>query len=164
MTVHAIAVIPGDGIGREVMPERMRVLDAVAGRFGIELRWQVFDWSCETCEATGRMMPEDGLDRPAVTGTIYLAPSANLDPERAFPSMFEPVHGSAPDIAGQGIANPIGQIWSGAMMLEHLGHADAAAAVVHAIEAVLRDRAALTPDMGGRAGTADLGAAVAQAL
>ena len=71
---------------------------------------------------------------PAVTGTIGIAPSANLNPEREFPSMFEPVHGSAPDIAGKGIANPIGQIWSGAMMLDHLGHPDAAAAVVRAIE------------------------------
>ena len=74
---------------------------------------------------------------PAVTGTIGIAPSANLNPEREFPSMFEPVHGSAPDIAGRGIANPIGQIWSGAMMLDHLGHPDAAGAVVRAIEAVL---------------------------
>src|SRR5437773_9374718 len=74
---------------------------------------------------------------PAVCGTIGIAPSANLNPERAFPSMFEPVHGSAPDIAGQGIANPIGQIWSGALMLEHLGQAEAGAAVVRALETVL---------------------------
>ena len=71
---------------------------------------------------------------PACTGTIGLAPSANLNPERKFPSLFEPVHGSAPDIAGKGIANPIGQIWSGAMMLEHLGHPDAAQAVERAID------------------------------
>ena len=77
---------------------------------------------------------------PAVCGTIGIAPSANINPERDFPSMFEPVHGSAPDIAGKGIANPIGQIWSGALMLEHLGHADAAAAIVRAIEAMLADR------------------------
>ncbi len=77
---------------------------------------------------------------PAVCGTIGIAPSANINPERDFPSMFEPVHGSAPDIAGKGIANPIGQIWSGAMMLDHLGHADAAAAIVRAIEATLADR------------------------
>src|SRR4029077_20286828 len=74
---------------------------------------------------------------PAVCGTIGIAPSANINPAREYPSLFEPVHGSAPDIAGKGIANPIGQIWSGAMMLEHLGEANAAAAVVHAIEAVL---------------------------
>ena len=67
---------------------------------------------------------------PAVTGAIGIAPSANLNPERRFPSMFEPVHGSAPDIAGKNIANPIGQIWSGAMMLEHLGATEAADAMV----------------------------------
>ncbi len=77
--------------------------------------------------------------RPRVCGTIGIAPSANINPERDYPSLFEPVHGSAPDIAGKGIANPIGQIWSGAMMLEHLGHADAAAAIVRAIERVLAD-------------------------
>ena len=74
---------------------------------------------------------------PACTGTIGIAPSANINPERDFPSLFEPVHGSAPDIYGKNVANPIGQIWSGAMMLEHLGHADAAKAIVDAIEAVL---------------------------
>jgi tartrate dehydrogenase/decarboxylase/D-malate dehydrogenase len=78
--------------------------------------------------------------------------------------MFEPVHGSAPDIAGNGIANPIGQIWSGAMMLDHLGHADAAAAIVGAIETVLKDRTALTPDMGGKATTVELGRAVEDAV
>jgi isocitrate/isopropylmalate dehydrogenase len=100
---------------------------------------------------------------PACTGTIGIAPSANLNPERAFPSLFEPVHGSAPDIAGKGIANPIGQIWSGAMMLEHLGHADAAAAVMRAIEIVLRD-GPRTPDMGGHATTIEMGKGVAAAL
>jgi tartrate dehydrogenase/decarboxylase/D-malate dehydrogenase len=99
---------------------------------------------------------------PAVCGTIGIAPSANVNPERAFPSTFEPVHGSAPDIAGKGIANPIGQIWSGAMMLEHLGHADAGAAVLRAIERVLADpRAPRTPDLGGKATTVDLGTAIA---
>ncbi|MBF7011785.1 tartrate dehydrogenase [Novosphingobium resinovorum] len=94
---------------------------------------------------------------PGVTGTIAVAPSANLNPPRRFPSMFEPVHGSAPDIAGQGIANPIGQIWSGAMMLDHLGEAEAAAMVLAAIEAVLLDpQAVLTPDLGGDGSTADL--------
>src|SRR6202008_391856 len=86
---------------------------------------------------------------PAVVGSIGIAPSANINPEREFPSLFEPVHGSAPDIAGKGIANPIGQIWSAALMLEHLGHADAAAAVVRAIEVVLADAAApRTRDIG----------------
>ncbi len=100
---------------------------------------------------------------PACTGTIGIAPSANLNPERDFPSLFEPVHGSAPDIYGKAIANPIGQIWSGAMMLEHLGHADAAAAILRAIETVTAE-GPRTPDMGGRATTGDVGRAVEQAL
>ena len=95
---------------------------------------------------------------PAVTGTIGIAPSGNLNPERRFPSMFEPVHGSAPDIAGKNIANPIGQIWSGAMMLEHLGAKDAADAIVAAIERVLASGENLTRDMGGTASTTALGA------
>ena len=98
---------------------------------------------------------------PAVTGTIGIAPSANLNPERTWPSMFEPVHGSAPDIAGQGIANPIGQIWSGAMLLEHLGQPEAAAAIMAAIERVLLQQHHLTPDMGGKASTEALGRAIA---
>ncbi|GAA4557039.1 tartrate dehydrogenase [Pseudonocardia xishanensis] len=99
---------------------------------------------------------------PACTGTIGIAPSANINPDRTFPSLFEPVHGSAPDIAGQGIANPVGQIWSGAMMLEHLGEPDAAAGILDAIESVLEEQPqVLTPDLGGKATTADLGAAIA---
>ncbi|MDE0443271.1 MAG: isocitrate/isopropylmalate family dehydrogenase, partial [Gammaproteobacteria bacterium] len=101
---------------------------------------------------------------PAVAGTIGIAPSANINPEREFPSMFEPVHGSAPDIAGKGICNPIGQIWSGAMMLEHLGHEDAARAVETAIEAALADPAVLTPDMGGNANTKALGETIARTV
>jgi tartrate dehydrogenase/decarboxylase/D-malate dehydrogenase len=102
---------------------------------------------------------------PAVCGTIGIAPSANLNPERAFPSLFEPVHGSAPDIAGKGIANPIGQIWSGALMLDFLGHEAAAAAIVAAIERVLADPGSpRTPDLGGRATTGDLGRAIELAL
>jgi len=102
---------------------------------------------------------------PAVCGTIGIAPAANINPERIYPSTFEPVHGSAPDIAGKGIANPIGQIWSAALMLEHLGHVAAAAAVVAAIEAVLADRnAPRTPDLGGKATTAALGKAIAEAI
>jgi tartrate dehydrogenase/decarboxylase / D-malate dehydrogenase len=100
---------------------------------------------------------------PACTGTIGIAPSSNLNPERKFPSMFEPVHGSAPDIAGKNIANPIGQIWSGALMLDHLGHPDAADAVVRAIEKVL-EAGPRTPDIGGQASTQDLGKAVAEAI
>jgi len=101
---------------------------------------------------------------PAVAGTIGVAPSANINPTREFPSMFEPVHGSAPDIAGKGIANPIGQIWSGAMMLDHLGHPEAAAAIERAIETVLEEPGLRTPDMGGRATTVQLGRAIAEAL
>ncbi|HKH95352.1 MAG TPA: tartrate dehydrogenase [Beijerinckiaceae bacterium] len=101
---------------------------------------------------------------PACTGTIGIAPSGNINPERNFPSVFEPVHGSAPDIAGQGIANPIGQIWSGAMMLEHLGETDAAQSIVGAIERVLAERTLRTRDLGGNADTGACGKAVAEAL
>ena len=100
---------------------------------------------------------------PACTGTIGIAPSANLNPERDFPSMFEPVHGSAPDIAGQGIANPIAQVWSGAMLLEHLGHPAAAADVLRAIETVLVE-GPRTRDIGGTAGTEEVGRALAEAI
>jgi tartrate dehydrogenase/decarboxylase / D-malate dehydrogenase len=100
---------------------------------------------------------------PACTGTIAIAPSANINPERKFPSLFEPVHGSAPDIYGKGIANPIGQIWSAAMMLEHLGYPAAHDAIVSAIEQCTA-KGPRTPDMGGNAGTSDLGRAIAQAL
>src|SRR5206468_2704498 len=100
---------------------------------------------------------------PASTGTIGIAPSGNINPERKFPSVFEPVHGSAPDIAGKNIANPIGQIWSGAMMLEHLGHQDAGEAIVRATERVLAE-GPRTRDIGGKATTADVGKAIAAAL
>jgi tartrate dehydrogenase/decarboxylase / D-malate dehydrogenase len=100
---------------------------------------------------------------PACTGTIGIAPSANLNPTRQWPSLFEPVHGSAPDIAGRALANPIGQIWCGAMMLGHLGHVDAEAAIMAAIENLLRSdsQAPKTPDIGGSATTSDVGCAIA---
>ncbi|MDP3322870.1 MAG: tartrate dehydrogenase [Hydrogenophaga sp.] len=103
---------------------------------------------------------------PACTGTIGIAPSANLNPTREHPSLFEPVHGSAPDIAGKGIANPIGQIWCGAMMLDHLGYRAAHDAVMGAIEAVLQpgSGAPRTPDLGGSASTQDVGRAIENAL
>ena len=103
---------------------------------------------------------------PACTGTIGIAPSANLNPDRRFPSLFEPVHGSAPDIAGKGIANPIGQIWCGAMMLDFLGHRAAHDAIMQAIESVLQpgSGAPRTPDLGGRANTQEVGKAIEQAL
>ncbi len=103
---------------------------------------------------------------PACTGTIGIAPSGNINADRIYPSLFEPVHGSAPDIAGKGIANPIGQIWSGAIMLEFLGYREAHDAIVRAIETVLdpKSGAPRTPDIGGKASTSDLGKAVAEAL
>jgi tartrate dehydrogenase/decarboxylase/D-malate dehydrogenase len=97
---------------------------------------------------------------PACTGTIAIAPSANLNPKKDHPSMFEPVHGSAPDIAGQGIANPIGTIWAGAMMLQHLGHQAAHDSIMTAIENVLREGKQLTPDMGGKSNTESLGKSI----
>ena len=101
---------------------------------------------------------------PAITGTIGIAPGANINPEKDYPSMFEPVHGSAPDIAGQGICNPIGEIWSAAMMLDHLGQKVAADDILKAIEDVIRDSDVKTPDMGGNASTQELGNAVVAAL
>ena len=351
MREFKIAVIPGDGIGKEVVPEGIRVLDAAAKKHGLSFHWDPFTWSCETYLQTGLMMPEDGLDQirrhdsvflgavgfpgvpdhislwgllipirrgfkqyanlrpvklmpgvpcplvgrqvgdidmvvvrennegeyssiggrlyegtdqemavqqsvftrqgvdrilkvafdiaqarpkkhltsatksngiaitmpywdervkavaaaypevkvdqyhvdiltaqfvrnphwfdvvvgsnlfgdilsdlgPACTGTIAIAPSANLNPEREYPSMFEPVHGSAPDIYGKGIANPVGQIWAGAMMLDHLGCPEAAASVMRAIEHVL-EHGPRTPDMGGKASTTDMGMAIADAV
>lgn len=342
-----IAVIPGDGIGKEVIPVGQSVIEAACEKYGVDIAWEDFDWSCETYKQTGRMMPEDGLDQlagfdaiylgavgfpgvpdhvslwgllipirrhfqqyislrparlfegiqsplsnrtakdidmvivrennegeyseiggriykgtemetvsqesiftrkgvdrvmhyafeqakkrrkkvtsatksngiihtmpfwderfaeiskqypdietdkyhidiltanfvlhpdwydvvvgsnlfgdilsdlgPAVAGTIGIAASGNINPERAFPSMFEPVHGSAPDIAGKGIANPIGAIWAGAMMLEHLGHQQAADTIMEAIEISIKEKTALTRDMGGNASTVECGKAV----
>jgi tartrate dehydrogenase/decarboxylase/D-malate dehydrogenase len=349
---YQIAVIPGDGIGLEVVPEGIRVLDAAAATHNFDVTWKTFDWSCETYTKTGHMMPDDGLEQlreydaiylgavgfpgvpdhislwgllipirrafnqyvnlrpvrllagiesplrnrgpaeidmmivrenvegeyseiggrlyegtdnevviqesiftrrgvdriqryalelasgrpkkhltsatksngiihtmpywdermeanaadfsdvkldkfhidiltahfvrnphwfdvvvgsnlfgdilsdlgPAVAGGMGIAPSANLNPDETFPSMFEPVHGSAPDIAGQGIANPIAQIWSGAMMFEHLGHAQAGDDIIAAIEKVVAAGDVLTPDLGGKASTNEVGTAVLQAL
>ena len=101
---------------------------------------------------------------PACTGTIGIAPSGNINPEKKFPSLFEPVHGSAPDIAGQGIANPVGQIWAGAMMLEYLGFKEASEHIVRAIEEVLEKEEYRTGDLGGKANTIDCGSAIADAI
>jgi tartrate dehydrogenase/decarboxylase/D-malate dehydrogenase len=95
-----------------------------------------------------------------ITGSLGLAPSANLNPERSAPSMFEPVHGSAPDIAGKGVANPLATILAGAMLLEHLGEAEAARQVEHAVKATLAAGATLTPDLGGSAKTVEVSEAV----
>jgi len=100
---------------------------------------------------------------PATAGTIGIAASGNINPERTAPSIFEPVHGSAPDIAGRKIANPLATIWSGALMLEHLGHPEAAADIVRAIERVIID-GPHTPDMKGKASTSEVGAAVAEVI
>ena len=352
MARYRIAAIPGDGIGKEVVPEGQRVLEAAAAKFGITLDWTHFPWDCSSYAKTGRIMPQDGLDRlrgfdaiflgavgwpgvpdhvslwdmlipirrgfdqyvnlrpvrllegvdgplknrkpadidflvvrenvegeyseiggrlyqgteyelatqqavftrrgcdrifryafdlararprrkltcatksngiihsmpywderfaavakdfpdvatdkfhidiltahfvlhpdwfdvvvgtnlfgdilsdlgPAVAGSIGLAASGNINPEKAYPSMFEPVHGSAPDIAGKGVANPMAQIWSGAMMLDHLGELRAAASIIRAIETVLRDGGPRTRDLGGQAPTIEVGKAVAAAL
>jgi len=101
---------------------------------------------------------------PACTGTIGVAPSGNINPDGTHPSLFEPVHGSAPDIAGKGIANPVGQIWSAAMMLEHLGEAEAAAAIMRAVEEILSTPAGRTGDLKGSADTIACGKAVAAAI
>ncbi|OYY13303.1 MAG: tartrate dehydrogenase [Rhizobiales bacterium 35-68-8] len=100
----------------------------------------------------------------ALAGSLGIAPTANLNPERAFPSMFEPIHGSAFDITGKGVANPVGTFWSSVMMLEHLGEADAAARLMAAIERVTGDPRCHTPDLGGTARTADVTAAVIAAI
>jgi tartrate dehydrogenase/decarboxylase/D-malate dehydrogenase len=100
----------------------------------------------------------------AVAGSIGIAPSGNLNPERELPSMFEPVHGSAPDIAGQGIANPIGAIWSGAMMLEHLGEQEAADRILAVLEEMLVSGGPRTRDLGGTATTTEVTAALVAAL
>ena len=101
---------------------------------------------------------------PAVTGTIGIAPGGNINPENDYPSCFEPVHGSAPDIAGKGIANPIGQIWSAAMMLEHLGEKNPASDILKAIESVIKEARDLTPDLGGKSNSAQLGRAIEDTL
>jgi len=132
-------------------------IDALAGRF--VLNPSDFDVVVAS-NLFGDILTDLGA---AVAGSIGIAPSANLNPERRYPSMFEPVHGSAPDIAGKGVANPVGQIWSGAMMLDHLGHPAAATELVAAIEDVL-SAGVRTPDLGGSATTEQITAAVLEAL
>jgi tartrate dehydrogenase/decarboxylase / D-malate dehydrogenase len=157
------------------MPFWDEVVDAVAADHpGVEVERVLIDALCarvvrapETLDVVvGSNLFGDILSdlTAAVAGSIGIAPAANLNPERDHASMFEPVHGSAPDIAGQGIANPIGQVWTGALMLEHLGHADAAAALHRAIETVLDDPANHTPDLGGRARTEQVTAALEAAI
>ena len=133
-------------------------IDILAAQFVLHPDW--FDVVVAT-NLFGDILSDLG---PACTGTIGIAPSGNINPERDFPSLFEPVHGSAPNIAGQNIANPIGQIWAGAMMLEHLGHQEAASAIVKAIEVVLADESLRTPDLGGTCDTVRCGSAIADAV
>ena len=100
----------------------------------------------------------------AISGSLGLAASGNINPERRFPSMFEPIHGSAPDIAGSGVANPIGAIWAGALMLHHLGETQAHDMIVEAVSKVLGRGQTLTPDLGGNSTTTDLGKAIRTAI
>src|SRR5207237_4026640 len=96
----------------------------------------------------------------AISGSLGIAPGANINPERRYPSMFEPIHGSAPDIAGKGIANPIGAIWAGAMLLDHLGHNDLHDRILKAVERVIKSGTTRTPDLGGHATTKQLADAI----
>ena len=101
---------------------------------------------------------------PACTGTIGVAPSGNINPEKDFPSLFEPVHGSAPDIAGQNIANPIGQIWAGAMMLDHFGYKEAHDHIIKTIETTITKQENRTQDLGGSAKTSECGDAIMKSI
>ncbi|MCF8083638.1 MAG: tartrate dehydrogenase [Deltaproteobacteria bacterium] len=147
-------------IGKEYPDIRMSQyhIDILAAHFVLHPDW--FDVVVAS-NLFGDILSDLG---PALAGTIGIAPSANINPTRKHPSMFEPVHGSAPDISGKGVANPIAQIWSGALMLDHLGHSEAANAVERAIEVILEDRELRTPDMGGKATTQDLGKSIAIAI
>jgi tartrate dehydrogenase/decarboxylase/D-malate dehydrogenase len=100
----------------------------------------------------------------AISGSLGIAPGANINPARTYPSMFEPIHGSAPDIAGKGIANPIGAIWAGALMLDHLGRRDLHDRVVAAIERVVASGKVLTPDLGGQATTKEVADAITREI
>jgi len=173
---YRVALYPGDGIGTEVVDATLAVLEAVARKLGgFGLTYERFDWGMALYDRHGKVVPDDflatlrGFDAirsdltGGVTGSLGLNPSANLNPERTFPSFFEPVHGSAPDIAGQGIANPTGAILSGAIRLEWLGEAAAAASVRAAMERALGARN-LTPDVGGTQTTAQITAAVVREI
>ena len=171
---HLTAATKSNGISIS-MPYWDERVEAMAGKFP-DVKWDKYhidiltahfvlhpDWFDVVVASNlfGDILSDLG---PACTGTIGIAPSGNINPEKDFPSVFEPVHGSAPDIAGQGIANPIGQIWSGAMMLEHLGETTAAKEIVDGIERVLGERTLRTRDLGGNADTATCGKNVADAI
>jgi tartrate dehydrogenase/decarboxylase/D-malate dehydrogenase len=129
-------------------------IDILAARFVLTPEW--FDVVVAS-NLFGDILSDLG---PACTGTIGIAPSGNINPEKKFPSLFEPVHGSAPDIAGKGIANPIGQIWSGAMMLDHLGEKEAANRIINSIEKTLSEKKNRTKDLNGDSNTKECTAAV----
>src|SRR5436309_1142629 len=216
MTSHnafRIAVIAGDGIGREVIPAGMAALEAAVRGSNAAIAFTEFPWGCEHYVKHGRMLDEDGFERlagfdaiylgaigapavpdhisvwqlilplrqrfdqyvnlrpmrllpsltslgAAISGSLGIAPGANINPERRYPSMFEPIHGSAPDIAGKGIANPIGAIWAGALLLDHLGRRDLHDRIVSAIERVVASGKDRTPDLGGSATTKQLAKAI----
>ncbi|GIK49453.1 MAG: tartrate dehydrogenase [Hyphomonadaceae bacterium] len=171
---HLTSATKSNGISI-TMPYWDKRVEAMAAKFP-EVRWDKYhidiltahfvqhpDWFDVVVASNlfGDILSDLG---PACTGTIGIAPAGNINPERRFPSLFEPVHGSAPDIAGQGVANPIGQIWSASLMLDHLGETAAAAAVLRAIEQVLAQPQCRTPDLGGRATTRECGKAIIDAL
>src|SRR5919106_1610980 len=214
---HRVAVIPGDGIGQEVIPAALTVLERAASRGGFGFDLASKRPRRELASATksnalqhsmvlwGTVMDDVRKEYPnvtfkkyhvdalaarmithpqtldvivasnlfgdiltdlgaAISGSLGLAPGANINPDRTSPSMFEPIHGSAPDIAGKGIANPIAAIWAGAMLLDHLGERAAHDAILRAIERVIGDERVKTPDLGGKATTAEMTTAVASAL
>ena len=133
-------------------------IDILAARFVLTPEW--FDVVVAS-NLFGDILSDLG---PACTGTIGIAPSGNINPEKKFPSLFEPVHGSAPDIAGKGIANPIGQIWSGAMMLDHLGETEASQRIIKSIEKVLSKKKFRTKDLGGESNTVQCTKAILENL
>jgi tartrate dehydrogenase/decarboxylase/D-malate dehydrogenase len=171
---HLTSATKSNGISI-TMPYWDERVEAMAPRFP-EVRWDKFhidilaahfvlhpDWFDVVVGSNlfGDILSDLG---PACTGTIGIAPSGNINPAGEHPSLFEPVHGSAPDIAGRGVANPVGQIWSAAMMLEHLGESDASGAILRAIEEVLSEEWLRTRDLGGPLGTVECGKAIAERI
>jgi isocitrate/isopropylmalate dehydrogenase len=168
---HHICVIPGDGVGVEVVPQALRVLRAAAAVCGFELEFDLRPWGSAYYREHGLMMPADAAsvvgDADAtlgagLQGALGLAASANINPQTGV-GVFEPIHGSAPDIAGRGVANPLGTINSAAMLLDHIGRADAAELVRTAVDATLT--AGVTPaDLGGTRSTLEMGDAVVERI
>jgi tartrate dehydrogenase/decarboxylase / D-malate dehydrogenase len=153
MREYTIAAIPGDGIGPEVVDAGLEVLRTLIARPA----------SLDTIVATN--LHADMLSdlAAALAGSLGIAPTANLDPERRFPSMFEPIHGAAFDITGKGIANPVGALWTAALLLDHLGEKDAALRLMQAVECVTAS-GLYTSDLGGKATTREVRSAVCDAI